>query len=61
MANEVREGRGAGPDKDYLLLDLTHLPGGAGRRQPPDIIEFARTYLGIDPTPSRFRVYLTAH
>ncbi|MBN9620546.1 MAG: FAD-binding protein, partial [Actinobacteria bacterium] len=26
MANEVREGRGAGPDKDYVLLDLTHLP-----------------------------------
>src|SRR5205807_2286154 len=26
MANEVREGRGAGPNKDYVLLDLTHLP-----------------------------------
>ena len=25
MANEVREGRGAGPNKDYVLLDLTHL------------------------------------
>ena len=26
MANEVREGRGAGPDKAYVYLDLTHLP-----------------------------------
>ena len=25
MANEVREGRGCGPNKDYVLLDLTHL------------------------------------
>ena len=26
MANEVREGRGSGPDKAYVYLDLTHLP-----------------------------------
>ena len=35
MANEVREGRGAGPDKAYVYLDLTHLPQGADRRQAP--------------------------
>ena len=33
MANEVREGRGAGPNKDYVLLDLTHLEPRAHRRQ----------------------------
>ena len=35
MANEVREGRGAGPDKAYVYLDLTHLPQGADRREAP--------------------------
>ena len=33
MVLEVREGRGAGPNKDYVLLDLTHLPQGAARRR----------------------------
>ena len=33
MANEVREGRGAGPDKAYVYLDLTHLPKRADRRE----------------------------
>ena len=50
MANEVREGRGAGPDKDYVYLDLTHLAAGAAStRSCPDITEFARTYLGVEP------------
>ena len=33
MANEVREGRGCGPDGDYVFLDLTHLRAGAHRRE----------------------------
>ena len=35
MANEVREGRGAGPKKDYVYLDLTHLEPAAHRREAP--------------------------
>ena len=49
MANEVREGRGAGPNKDYVLLDLTHLEPAHIDAKLPDITEFARTYLGVEP------------
>ena len=43
MANEVREGRGCGPNKDYVLLDLTHLEPSHIDEKLPDITEFART------------------
>ncbi|WP_143262006.1 FAD-binding protein, partial [Allokutzneria sp. NRRL B-24872] len=49
MATEVREGRGAGPHKDYVYLDLTHLGAEVLDAKLPDITEFSRTYLGIDP------------
>ena len=61
MANEVRDGRGAGPDKDYLLLDLTHLEPAHIDAKLPDITEFARTYLGIEPYTEPIPVYPTAH
>ena len=49
MANEVREGRGCGPDGDYVYLDLTHLEPAHIDAKLPDITEFARTYLGVEP------------
>lgn len=61
MANEVREGRGAGPDRDYVLLDLTHLPREQIDAKLPDITEFARTYLGVEPYTEPVPVYPTAH
>jgi succinate dehydrogenase / fumarate reductase flavoprotein subunit len=61
MANEVREGRGAGPEKDYVLLDLTHLPREQIDAKLPDITEFARTYLGVEPYTEPVPVYPTAH
>ncbi|WP_066464027.1 succinate dehydrogenase flavoprotein subunit [Sanguibacter suarezii] len=61
MANEVREGRGAGPNKDYVLLDLTHLEPAHIDAKLPDITEFARTYLGIEPYTEPIPVYPTAH
>ena len=61
MANEVREGRGAGPKKDYVLLDLTHLEPAHIEAKLPDITEFARTYLGIEPFTEPVPVYPTAH
>jgi succinate dehydrogenase / fumarate reductase, flavoprotein subunit len=61
MANEVREGRGAGPNKDYVLLDLTHLEPAHIDAKLPDITEFARTYLGIEPNTEPVPVYPTAH
>ena len=61
MANEVREGRGAGPHKDYVLLDLTHLERAHIDEKLPDITEFARTYLGVEPYTEPVPVYPTAH
>ena len=61
IANEVREGRGAGPHKDYVLLDLTHLEPAHIDAKLPDITEFARTYLGIEPYTEPIPVYPTAH
>ncbi|RYV52006.1 succinate dehydrogenase flavoprotein subunit [Pengzhenrongella frigida] len=61
MANEVRDGRGAGPEKDYILLDLTHLEKAHIDAKLPDITDFARTYLGIEPYTEPIPVYPTAH
>jgi len=61
MANEVREGRGCGPRKDYVLLDLTHLDRAHIDAKLPDITEFARTYLGVEPYTEPVPVYPTAH
>ena len=61
MVHEVREGRGAGREKDYVYLDLTHMPAEQLEEKLPDITEFARTYLGIDPMTEPVPVYPTAH
>ena len=61
MANEVREGRGAGPNKDYVYLDLTHLEPAHIDAKLPDITEFARTYLGVEPYTEPVPVFPTAH
>ncbi|WP_346845066.1 succinate dehydrogenase flavoprotein subunit [uncultured Rothia sp.] len=61
MANEVREGRGCGPNKDYVLLDLTHLEPADIDAKLPDITEFARTYLGVEPYTEPVPVFPTAH
>ncbi|GAA4165802.1 succinate dehydrogenase flavoprotein subunit [Gryllotalpicola daejeonensis] len=61
MVQEVREGRGAGPNKDYVLLDCTHLGAEILETKLPDITEFARLYLGIDPVVEPVPVMPTAH
>jgi succinate dehydrogenase / fumarate reductase flavoprotein subunit len=61
MVQEVREGRGAGPRKDYVYLDLTHLPKEQIEAKLPDITEFSRTYLGVDPVTELVPVFPTAH
>ncbi|HEU5044802.1 MAG TPA: succinate dehydrogenase flavoprotein subunit [Nocardioidaceae bacterium] len=61
MSNEVREGRGAGPEKAYVYLDLTHLPREQIDAKLPDITEFARTYLGVEPYTEMIPVFPTAH
>ena len=61
MVQEVAEGRGAGPHKDYVLLDCTHLGAEVLETKLPDITEFARTYLGVDPVHEPVPVMPTAH
>ena len=61
MVQEVVEGRGAGPNKDYVLLDCTHLGAEVLETKLPDITEFARTYLGVDPVHEPVPVMPTAH
>jgi succinate dehydrogenase / fumarate reductase flavoprotein subunit len=61
MVQEVAEGRGAGPHKDYVYLDCTHLGAEVLETKLPDITEFARTYLGVDPVVEPVPVMPTAH
>jgi succinate dehydrogenase / fumarate reductase flavoprotein subunit len=58
---EIKEGRGAGPDKDYILLDLTDVDPEVIEKKLPDITEFARTYLSVDPIKEPVPIVPTAH
>jgi succinate dehydrogenase / fumarate reductase flavoprotein subunit len=58
---EIKEGRGAGPDKDYVYLDLTHLPPEQIDAKLPDISGFVRTYLGLEPKTDPIPIQPTAH
>jgi succinate dehydrogenase / fumarate reductase flavoprotein subunit len=58
---EIKEGRGAGPNKDYVHLDLTHIPHEVQEAKLPDITEFIRVYLGVDPTKELAPIQPTAH
>jgi succinate dehydrogenase / fumarate reductase flavoprotein subunit len=57
---EIRAGRGIA-GKDYVELDLTHLPAEVVETKLPDISDFVRTYLGLDPTTDRVPTQPTAH
>ncbi|MEM7737434.1 MAG: succinate dehydrogenase flavoprotein subunit [Deinococcota bacterium] len=61
MYLEVRDGRGIGPDQDYIHLDLTHIDAEIIEERLPDITEFARIYLGVDPIREPVPVQPTAH
>ena len=61
MYMEIREGRGAGPDNDYIHLDLTHIDAHIIETRLPDITEFARIYLGVDPIKELVPIQPTAH
>jgi succinate dehydrogenase / fumarate reductase flavoprotein subunit len=58
---EIKEGRGDGPDGDYVYLDLTHLPPEVIEEKLPDITEFARVYLKVEPTTQPVPIQPTAH
>ena len=48
MYREIREGRGI-DGKNYLHLDLTHLSAEVLDKKLPDITDFVRTYMGLEP------------
>ena len=58
---EIKEGRGDGPNDDYVYLDLTHLPAALIEEKLPDITEFARVYLQVEPTKEPVPIQPTAH
>lgn len=57
---EVAEGRGINGE-DYVYLDLRHLGRELIETKLPDITDFVRTYLGIDPVTEMIPVQPTAH
>jgi len=57
---EIKEGRGI-DGKDYVHLDLTHLPEEVIDQKLPDITDFARTYLGVEPKKEPVPIQPTAH
>ncbi len=64
MMTEILEGRGMRGDReidDYLLLDATHLGKETLEKKLPDIADFCRTYLDIDPADKPIPVQPTAH
>jgi succinate dehydrogenase / fumarate reductase flavoprotein subunit len=60
MLREIREGRGIN-GKRYLHLDATHLGREVIESKLPDIADFCRTYIGIDPAEKPMPVQPTAH
>ena len=64
IMTEIREGAGIRGDRkidDYVHLDVTHLGKKTLQSKLPDITDFCRTYLGIDPAESPIPVLPTAH
>jgi succinate dehydrogenase / fumarate reductase flavoprotein subunit len=61
IQTEILDGRGVGPDHDAVHLDLTHLPPEQIDEKLPDITEFVRTYLGIEPKTAPVPIQPTAH
>ncbi len=59
--SELEAGRGAGPNADYVLLDLRHIGKKKLDERLPQITELARDYLGIDPVTDPVPIQPTAH
>ncbi len=64
IVTEIRAGRGILGDPtadDYVYLDATHLGRETLDKKLPDISEFCRTYLSLDPAEKPIPVQPTAH
>ena len=61
MTIEIREGRGVGPKKDHIHLDLTHLDPAIIHEKLPGIAETAKIFAGVDVTRQPIPVLPTVH
>jgi succinate dehydrogenase / fumarate reductase flavoprotein subunit len=57
---EIKEGRGI-DGKDYVHLDVRHLDPEIIEKKIPDVTEFARIYLGVEPLTEPVPIQPTAH
>ncbi|AET41531.1 succinate dehydrogenase flavoprotein subunit SDH1 Ecym_8248 [Eremothecium cymbalariae DBVPG len=61
MTMEIREGRGVGPQKDHIYLQLHHLPASVLKERLPGISETAHVFAGVDVTKEPIPVLPTVH
>jgi succinate dehydrogenase / fumarate reductase, flavoprotein subunit len=61
MTIEIREGRGCGPDKNYIYLHLEHLDPKVLHQRLPGISETAKIFAGVDVTKEPIPVLPTVH
>ncbi|WP_092997465.1 succinate dehydrogenase flavoprotein subunit [Thiohalomonas denitrificans] len=61
IATEIREGRGCGPDRNYVELKLDHLGENTIAKRLPAIRQMVQTFLHIDPAREPIPVFPTAH
>ncbi|TJZ67749.1 succinate dehydrogenase flavoprotein subunit [Chitiniphilus eburneus] len=61
MVTEINEGRGCGPHKDHVLLDITHLDPEVIKSKLPGIREISIKFAGVDPIKAPIPVVPTCH
>jgi len=61
MDQEIKEGRGCGPDKDYIHLDMTHLGGDTIMKRLPSVFEIGHNFANVDITKEPIPVVPTIH
>ena len=61
MDQEIKEGRGCGPDKDYIVLDMTHLGADTIRKRLPSVLEIGHNFANVDITREPIPVVPTIH
>jgi succinate dehydrogenase / fumarate reductase, flavoprotein subunit len=61
MDQEIKEGRGCGPNKDHVLLKLDHLGADKIIKKLPSILEIALKFANVDPTKEPIPVVPTIH
>jgi len=61
IINEIREGRGVGPRKDAVYIDVTHLGKDLIMERLPELRDLAITFLGLDMIKEPILISATAH